>query len=79
MKWADETKSHDAVLAQVDETPLFGVTTEKKRAVVKWWVFHKPTRQTQHAETSSGLVAATDGGEPSGKSVPGTQHEEVDR
>lgn len=40
-KWADETKPHDAVLDQLDRTPLYGVTTEKKRAVVKWWVFHK--------------------------------------
>lgn len=41
MKWADETKGHDDVLGQIEQTPLFGVTTEKDRATVKWWVFHK--------------------------------------
>jgi len=24
------------------ESPLYGVTTEKDRAVTKWWVFNKP-------------------------------------
>lgn len=38
-KWSDVSKSHDDVLAVVDWTPLYGVTTEKKRAVTKWWVF----------------------------------------
>lgn len=33
-KWADETKSHDAVLGQLEQTPLFGVTTERDRALV---------------------------------------------
>lgn len=40
-KWADVHKSHDDVLAQLPESPLYGVTTEKKRSEVKWWVFHK--------------------------------------
>lgn len=40
-KWADVHKSHDDVLDQLGESPLYGVTTEKKRSVVKWWVFHK--------------------------------------
>ena len=41
-KWADVHKSHKQVLEQIKQTPLYGVTTEKKRAEVKWWVFHKP-------------------------------------
>jgi len=41
-KWADTAKSHQQVLDVISQTPLYGVTTEKKRAVVKWWTFHKP-------------------------------------
>lgn len=41
LKWADVHKSHDTVLGELPETPLYGVTTEKDRAVTKWWVFHK--------------------------------------
>ena len=41
-KWADVHKSHDQVLEQLDQTPLYGVSTEKDRAVTKWWVFNKP-------------------------------------
>ena len=41
-KWADVHKSHDEVLRQLPETPLYGTTTGKDRALVKWWVFHKP-------------------------------------
>jgi len=41
-KWADVHKSHQQVLDVLPETPLYGVTTEKDRAVTKWWVFHKP-------------------------------------
>lgn len=41
-KWADIHKSHDAVLAQIGRTPLYGVNTEKERAETTWWVFHKP-------------------------------------
>jgi len=40
-KWADIHKSHDDVLSVIDRTPLYGVTTEKERAITKWWVFHK--------------------------------------
>ena len=40
-KWADVHKSHGEVLSQIDQTPLYGTTTGKDRAVVKWWVFHK--------------------------------------
>jgi len=40
-KWADTHKSHDDVLSQLPETPLYGTTTGKDRAKVKWWVFHK--------------------------------------
>ena len=40
-KWADVHKSHDAVLNQLSQTPLYGTTTGKDRAIVKWWVFHK--------------------------------------
>jgi ubiquinone/menaquinone biosynthesis C-methylase UbiE len=39
-KWADVHKSHDDVLSVLDWEPLYGVTTEKDRAVTKWWVFH---------------------------------------
>jgi SAM-dependent methyltransferase len=59
LKWADSHKSHDDVLAQVSETPLFGVTTEKERAVVKWWAFHKPGAQPDLPRASS---IAADGG-----------------
>ena len=41
-KWADVHKSHDQVLEVLTESPLYGVTTEKDRAVTKWWVFNKP-------------------------------------
>jgi len=40
-KWADVHKSHDKVIDAIGKTPLYGVTTEKDRAVTKWWVFHK--------------------------------------
>lgn len=40
-KWADTHKGHSEVLGQLKQTPLYGVTTGKDRAVVKWWVFHK--------------------------------------
>lgn len=40
-KWADNHKSHTSVLACCSEAPLYGVTTQKDSAVVKWWVFHK--------------------------------------
>lgn len=40
-KWADVHKSHDEVLSEIDQSPLYGVTTEKDRAVTKWWVFNK--------------------------------------
>lgn len=40
-KWADVHKSHSDILAVIDQSPLYGVTTEKKRAVTKWWVFQK--------------------------------------
>ena len=40
-KWADVDKSHEQVKKQIPERPLYGVTTEKKRAEVTWWVFHK--------------------------------------
>lgn len=46
LKWADVHKSHDDVLSELSETPLYGVTTGKDRAVVKWWVFHKERPQT---------------------------------
>lgn len=55
-KWADVHKSHDDVLSQLPESPLYGVTTEKKRAEVKWWVFHK------HSRVETAPVAAADGG-----------------
>lgn len=42
LKWADNHKSHEAVLSCLSEAPLYGVTTQKDDAVVKWWVFHKP-------------------------------------
>lgn len=45
MKWADVHKSHKDVLELLDETPLYGVTTEKDRSVVKWHVFHKPREE----------------------------------
>ncbi|AGC34593.1 cytosine methyltransferase [Haloarcula sinaiiensis tailed virus 1] len=41
-KWADVHKSHDEVIAALGRDPLYGVTTEKDRAVTKWWVFNKP-------------------------------------
>lgn len=41
-KWADTHKSQSEVLAQLPETPLYGVATEKERAEVRWHVFHKP-------------------------------------
>lgn len=41
-KWADIHKSHEEVLSVIDQTPLYGVTTEKDRAITKWWVFQKP-------------------------------------
>ena len=41
-KWADVHKSHDAVHDAVGRTPLYGVTTEKKRSLTKWWVYQKP-------------------------------------
>lgn len=42
-KWADETKGHDEVLGELDQTPLYGVTTTKHSNVTnRWWVFHKP-------------------------------------
>jgi len=44
-KWADTMKSHDEVLAVLDQQPLYGVTTEKKRALTKWWVFNKRVSQ----------------------------------
>lgn len=40
-KWADNHKSHDTVLSCLSESPLYGVTTQKNDAIVKWWVFHK--------------------------------------
>jgi hypothetical protein len=40
-KWCDVHKSHSEVINAIDRTPLYGVTTEKDRAVTKWWVFHK--------------------------------------
>jgi len=40
-KWADVHKSHDEVIEAINRTPLYGVTTEKERALTKWWVFHK--------------------------------------
>ena len=57
-KWADVHKSHGEVLRQLPETPLYGVTTEKKRSEVKWWVFHK-----HETPENAPLVAATDGGQ----------------
>lgn len=42
-KWADVHKSHDEVLDVLEQSPLYGVTTEKDRAVTKWWVFQQPT------------------------------------
>jgi len=44
-KWADTMKSHDEVLVVLDQQPLYGVTTEKKRALTKWWVFNKGVSQ----------------------------------
>jgi SAM-dependent methyltransferase len=41
LKWADSGVPHDKMLSVLPETPMYGVTTEKERAVVKWWVFHK--------------------------------------
>ena len=60
MKWADETKSHAEVLDLLDQTPHFGVTTEKKRAVVKWHLFHKPRKAVAQQTEDKPLV--TDGG-----------------
>lgn len=45
-KWADVHKSHDKVIEQLGQYPLYGVTTEKKRALTKWWVFQKPQGET---------------------------------
>lgn len=44
-KWADVHKSHEQVHDAIGRTPLYGVTTEKKRAVTKWWVYQKPTEE----------------------------------
>jgi SAM-dependent methyltransferase len=41
LKWADVSKDHDTVLSLFNQTPLYGVTTAKDRALVKWWVFHR--------------------------------------
>lgn len=41
LKWADEHKSHESVLSQLPEDPLYGTNTEKNGSTVKWWVFHK--------------------------------------
>jgi SAM-dependent methyltransferase len=60
LKWADNHKSHDAVLACLSESPLYGVTTQKDDAVVKWWVFHKPRASEQ--ATTRDKVAVADGG-----------------
>lgn len=60
-KWADEHKSHDEVLSQIDYTPLYGVMTEQKRSVVKWWVFHK------HQQQEPDQLVAADGGAQHGE------------
>ncbi len=44
-KWADVHKSHSDVMNVLNRDPMYGVTTEKKRAVTKWWVFHKTDRE----------------------------------
>jgi SAM-dependent methyltransferase len=59
-KWADVHKNHEAVLEAIGRTPLYGVATEKDRAVTKWWVFQKPRR----IESEPRMVA-TDGGDRS--------------
>ena len=41
-KWADVHKNHAEVIDALGRTPLYGVTTEKERAVTKWWTFQKP-------------------------------------
>jgi SAM-dependent methyltransferase len=41
-KWADVHKSHETVLSVLNQSPMYGVTTERDRSVTKWWVFHKP-------------------------------------
>lgn len=41
-KWADETKDHSEVFGQIEQTPLYGVTTTKHSNVTsRWWVFYK--------------------------------------
>ena len=45
-KWADVHRSHGEVLDQLAESPLYGVTTGKDRAVTKWHVFQKPRDET---------------------------------
>jgi len=59
LKWADNHKSHDAVLSCLSESPLYGVTTQKDDAVVKWWVFHKPAPRSREGQRR----AVADGGE----------------
>jgi len=40
-KWADVHKGHDEVLSLLNQTPLYGTTTQKGENETKWWVFHK--------------------------------------
>lgn len=43
LKWADVHKSSEQVLAQLDQTPLYGTVDQNRndRAGTKWWVFYK--------------------------------------
>jgi SAM-dependent methyltransferase len=45
MKWADSHRDYQAVLDQLEQTPLFGTKTNNRPNGTRWFTFHKPRDQ----------------------------------
>lgn len=70
-KWADVHKTSEEVLAQIDQTPLYGTVDQGRsdRSGTKWWVFHKPQVRAREphpepAVADGGFALDAEGGKP---------------